>query len=487
MAAAGRIAPRLLGGWPGPIHDLTRHVAARLEPSVVIEVLLVAPFATAVATAVGLYAAERVRVVRSRDRAWERAGRQCDLENVVRTGRLGLTRTLHARADGFTIRSWRGLTPGSARQGLWVAVSPVTDRLRLLMPDGPLRARHAPVQASEDIEIGDRQIDGQLLIAGDPLAVRALLDADARGDLRALTTGWGATPRVGYLAMSGGELRVVTDSAAFVPTLTTLLQLARRLKDESPVEERVAALAASDQLPDVRLASLKALVDERPRHPSTRQALHAALADPHPRLRLAAALTLRTEGREVLSSLARDPELPDDLLARAVSALGVHLPPDDVEGALARALQEEKEDTVGACLRSLAVRGAGHLSSVLRVLAHEIDARALAAAQALGDSGTAEAEEPLVAALAHPSTHVRVAAATSLGRVGTASSVPALRRLELSASMDPLIGRAAREATASIQSRLVGAAHGQLAVAPESGELSLADDARGRMTLKEGA
>jgi hypothetical protein len=40
-------------------------------------------------------------------------------------------------------------------------------------------------------------------------------------------------------------------------------------------------------------------------------------------------------------------------------------------------------------------------------------------------------------------------------------------------------------AVASIQSRLTGAAHGQLALATETGELSLADDARGHVALED--
>jgi hypothetical protein len=42
-----------------------------------------------------------------------------------------------------------------------------------------------------------------------------------------------------------------------------------------------------------------------------------------------------------------------------------------------------------------------------------------------------------------------------------------------------------REAIASIQSRLVGAGHGQLALAADGGEVSLTDDAAGRVTVED--
>jgi HEAT repeat protein len=78
---------------------------------------------------------------------------------------------------------------------------------------------------------------------------------------------------------------------------------------------------------------------------------------------------------------------------------------------------------------------------------------------------------------------VRAAAAQSLGTVGTVRAVPPLRDAE--STGDRAVRRAARAAIASIQSRLVGAGRGQLAVASDAGELTLADDTAGRVALED--
>ena len=100
--------------------------------------------------------------------------------------------------------------------------------------------------------------------------------------------------------------------------------------------------------------------------------------------------------------------------------------------------------------------------------------------RALGETGSERAVPALVKALAHDGETVRTAAASASGRVGGAADiVVALRQAEETFSGDHAFLRAVREAIASIQSRLVGADHGQLSVAPDSGELSLADDEPG--------
>jgi len=281
--------------------------------------------------------------------------------------------------------------------------------------------------------------------------------------------------------MAGGTLSFLAEARGFPETLALVLQLAERLVQVPPVEERVAALAGGDPLPAVRLTCLRALTEERPRHAATRGALRAALSDPSADVRLAAALTLRTEGREALLGLARSPASTGEIASRAIVALGAHFPPEDAERTLQAALSSGRYETVGACLDSLASRGAAHLGPVRRVLEGLSDSGVALAASALGLSGAAEAEPMLLRALAHELPDVRAAVIRSLGRVGSAASVPILRQLE--ARGDAAFRRAVREAVASIQSRLVGAGQGQLALATDAGELSLAEDTRGRLDL----
>jgi len=78
---------------------------------------------------------------------------------------------------------------------------------------------------------------------------------------------------------------------------------------------------------------------------------------------------------------------------------------------------------------------------------------------------------------------VRVAAARALGRVGTTGAVLPLKGLE---ARDGAARAATRQAIALIQSRVAGAAPGQLSLAGgESGQLSLATEEQGRLSLAD--
>ena len=78
---------------------------------------------------------------------------------------------------------------------------------------------------------------------------------------------------------------------------------------------------------------------------------------------------------------------------------------------------------------------------------------------------------------------MRVAAARALGRVGTTGAVLPLKGLE---ARDGAARAATRQAIALIQSRVAGAAPGQLSLAGgESGQLSLATEEQGRLSLAD--
>lgn len=89
-------------------------------------------------------------------------------------------------------------------------------------------------------------------------------------------------------------------------------------------------------------------------------------------------------------------------------------------------------------------------------------------------------------ALMHASIGVRLAAIDSLGRAGTADAVPALRHVEEQMKFEGEHVRAVNAAIASIQSRLLAADHGQLALAQPAGEVSLTDTEAGRVSLPSG-
>jgi HEAT repeat protein len=433
------------------------------------------PFIGAAGVAVCGYLLSHARAVLRCKDAWLEAVRVCALRQVEMSGLFGFVGT--ARSESFALHAATRFTvqPGGVL-ALGVRLQTVTDRIGLSKPDIPL-SQGFIVTSNEDIVIGEPRVDDRLLITGDRLAVHALLDAETRVLLIRLVQ----RPLLHTLNMSGGTLSFLAEARHFPETLRLVLQLAERLVQVPPVEERVAALAGGDLLPAVRLTCLRALTEERPRHAATRAALRAALSDAAAEVRLAAALTLRTEGREALLGLARDPASTGEVASRAIVALGAHFPPEDAERALEAALASGRYETVGACLDSLASRGAAHLEPVRRVLEGLSDSGVALAASALGLSGAAEAEPMLLRSLAHDLPDVRAAVIRSLGRVGSATSVPILRQLEPRG--DAAFRRAVREAIASIQSRLVGAGQGQLALASDGGALSLATHADGQVSL----
>ena len=375
------------------------------------------PFFGAAGVAVCGYLLSHARALLRCKDAWLEAVRVCALREGETSGLFGFVAT--ARSESFALRVQSRFTvqPGGVL-ALGVGLQTVTDRIGLSKPDIPL-SQGFIVTSNEDIVIGEPLVDDRLLITGDRLAVHALLDAETRALLVRLVE----RPLLHTLNMAGGTLSFLAEARGFPETLALVLQLAERLVQVPPVEERVAALAGGDPLPAVRLTCVRALTEERPRHAATRGALRAALSDPSADVRLAAALTLRTEGREALLGLARSPASTGEIASRAIVALGAHFPPEDAERTLQAALSSGRYETVGACLDSLASRGAAHLGPVRRVLEGLSDSGVALAASALGLSGAAEAEPMLLRALAHELPDVRAAVIRSLGRVGSVRCV----------------------------------------------------------------
>ena len=202
-------------------------------------------------------------------------------------------------------------------------------------------------------------------------------------------------------------------------------------------------------------------------------------------MRLRAGLALGADGRDVLLAVAGEPGVYDATAERAVVGLGALLAVEEARGLLRDALLSRRLATARACLGALGRRGGEAVATLAKVLALEKPELAAVAANALGETGDAGAEAPLVEALASPHEAVRVAAARGLARMGTPSAVLPLRK---AAASDPPLRAAARQAIAEIQSRAKGALPGQLSLAETgAGALSIADEEPGRLSLAEEA
>ncbi len=243
-------------------------------------------------------------------------------------------------------------------------------------------------------------------------------------------------------------------ATSFAEILLAVLALARRLVAPRDIALRLATNLLNDPEPGFRLNALVTLAREYPKHPATRRALLAARKDMSAEVRLRAAMALGEKGRETLLALVADEATNDACAARAIAALGEGLSSEEAAKALRRALDVGHAETAIACLAILGIRGAG------------------------------ASEDALLAALLCPLDDVRIAAARALGRSGTVAAVPELLRASEGESAE--LSHAARQAIAEIQSRLSGAAPGQLSLAGgEAGALSLAEDVAGGLSLVE--
>src|SRR6185436_940945 len=207
---------------------------------------------------------------------------------------------------------------------------------------------------------------------------------------------------------------------------------------------------------------------------------------PISKVRVRAAIELGDEGRGVLLMIA-EKSSDDASCALAVSHLASTLSVERVRDILARSLRKGARaplyQTAGVCMEVLGHRGAAPIDILARVMTEEKGELATAAAQALGATGEKAAEPPLLQALQSEDSGLREAAVTALGRIGTAAAVQPLQEAA-ERWLDLGLHRAAHRAIAEIQSRIEGAAPGQLSLAgTEAGQLSLAESEAGHLSL----
>lgn len=443
-------------------------------------------------------------------RLWREAARAAGLAAVDESadGLAGWAGPLRVRLERFSDAESRGTR---------ITVSgPAMPAGLTARPEGLVTAIRG-VRGAREVEIGHDTFDAAAWVEGSSTVARAVLDAGNRQALRALFDGRierpGHSPFWASGRLEDGVLRIEVpetvpvarprvfggggepgeEPGAYVylgglehlgEVLGEVIALARRLATPADLARRLADNMKSEPVVGVRLQVLATLVREFPNHPATREALLAAREDPDAEVRLRAGVALGPEGRDVLLAVASGEGAEDATTERAIVALGWHLKTAEAQGVLRNALRTRREATARACLGALGQRrGAGVVSTLAEVLAVEKPELAVAAADALGATGDASAEASLLAALGSPRAPIRAAAARALGRAGTTAAVLPLKDLE---ARDGAARAAARQAIAEIQSRVAGAAPGQLSLAGgESGQLSLTSGEPGRLSLAD--
>lgn len=399
---------------------------------------------------------------------------------------LGLPRSeirgwLHMRVEGqsrtFPVQVRE---EGRGKSGTWTVVEvKVCDRVpeSLFLGHEGIGASFGKLFVGEDITTGDERFDEAVVVRGPVSRALALLDEETRH-------------RVAELVKAGGKVkdgvvsialhRTFRDGEALATLVQQLVAVAERLAQPSPTVERLAALARFDAVSGIRHRCLQELIGSHSDDPLTRMALRSALADRSPEVRLLAAVMLGEAGLECLRELVASGGTAPEVACSAVEALGERLPEDVALARLEKAVRAGHARLVQALAERFGPSTSRQgLARLARHLSHEAPAETAAAcARALGRTGSAAAVAPLVAALARDDAAVRAAAAEALGKVGTVETIAALREAADGNLLSPSVRRAAAAAIAEIQSRLTGAAPGQLALTEAmSGQLSLDPDA----------
>jgi HEAT repeat protein len=393
---------------------------------------------------------------RRRFKRWQGAVESCGLQ--ILGSSASLSPFLRAQAGSLKVQI------ESSR----ISALPTRIGVRPPGPEGFYRVRIGADTKLRERPIGDESFDREFFISGPAPLVSALLDEGTRSLFFQIH-------REGRLKLADGELQADLSDEKVARVLPLLLELGRRFGRPLDIPQRLADNAGEDSVPGVRLESLRLLIQDFRDEPRTAAALRKACSDPRPEIRLYAAKALGSEGRAVLPELAENPE-DDAVSAQAVWLLDRELPLERVNAILKLALRQRRLRTAEACLKTIGRRGAAGIERLAEALERESGDLALAAARALGQTGSPGAEAPLIRALEREDADLRVAAAEELGRVGSTAAVLPLQELSERFVLGE-IRRATRQAIADIQARLQGASPGQLSLAgTEAGQLSLAQD-----------
>jgi hypothetical protein len=391
--------------------------------------------------------------------AWLAAAAACGLEEVTLRRDVSWGLHLQGRRGRLEVRLLFVRAEDLVRPGTRIVVEGLPPELELRRTDTP-----EPFgRRRTGLPTGDDTFDAMLSVDGNRRHVLAVLDAATRDLAREIF----ADRKMGqaFLAPSGtlppvhlrhGRLDVACYQGRephLERLLGRVLAFAEALAPSGALEPRLAANVRLDPEPSVRLANLRELLAETRRHPATREALRAALADGDEQVQLEAAIALGSEGREVLLQIASREWSADACAARAVEELRAVLPAGQARDILAYALRTRRRETARACVESLSRRGTEDVDTFARVLALE--------------SGSLAAE-----------------AARALGRVAGIAAVPALLDAQRRLDGDEGARLAIREAIAAIQARTSGALPGQLTLADDQGgRVSLPLDEEGRVSL----
>jgi len=416
--------------------------------------------------------------------AWRHAAHGSGLSNVHEKRPFGLLTELRGDADGFTV-TLRAYRRGRYDHGTRIVVDgrghiPLSLNLRA---EG-FGASLDRTFGGKELEIGDPGFDGEVYVRGPKDVLLPLLDDKARSAVRAVVALRGqvadGTVRV--------DIRTWTNANRIAAALDKALLAARHLRRPEDAVECLVKIAGTDHYPGVRVRCLDLLRRAHADDERARAAFRAALRSADTESRLVGAIALASEGRQVLTEIASQPDTHEPLAVRAITALGANLAPDRAASILDAAMKKERPAVALAAIQALALAGGAlAVSRLASLLTSDATDLAVTAAGALATVGDASAEASLIAALSSEQGELRIAAADALQSLGTAASVAPLHAAAAAHLLDLSLRSAAHHAIAAIQARLTGASPGQISLAEgETGQLTLAEPPEpGRLSIAQ--
>lgn len=382
--------------------------------------------------------------------------------------------------EGFTVRA----SEREKREGEYVTRMVVRGSSKISLCGETFGIRLAKAFAGRDFDVavGDPEFDGKVHLRGAEDLVVASLTASARESILALVAMGGEVKTNGEVYLEQpGRLR---NTSLLRDLLAIMVAVAKALEavGEEGIVAALAANAANDPEPGVRLRNLELLFSAHRDSPAAQSAAAAGLDDPDARVRLCAAIFAKDP--RALRALVVDASA--DAAVRAEALRNLH---DRDPETLALALDSGEEELQSVAMHSVATgRESALLERVLRLAPAAGDGLAEAIGKALGVFDDPRVQLALMRMLNRAAPAVRRAAAWSLGQVGTVAAVelllPVMERDE-----DQEVKDAARLAIRRIQGRLGPVEEGRLSVieagnegglsvAPSDGGLSLPADAR---------